>query len=68
MPRHGGLSGPCESLAAVMRVAQGQEGAYGTASVFSKWERPAFARKSLLHLKAGFSTSHCNPVKLCLHE
>lgn len=37
-------------------------------SLLSKWDRPAFARKSPLHLKAGFRTSHRNPIKLCLHE
>jgi len=36
--------------------------------LFSKWDRPAFARKSPLPLKTGFRTSHLNPIKLCLHE
>lgn len=33
--------------------------------VLSKWDRPALAGKSPLHLKTGFRTSHLNPIKLC---
>lgn len=36
--------------------------------LLSKWDRPALARKSPLHLKTGYRTSHLDPIKLCLQE